>query len=341
MRVPDVESRLRQLVDDRVLVIEDRGGIPRVELTHDTLARLALDRRAEREARRRRVKAIVWTAASLAIAGVSLGLTALALEEKLRADRQTTIARERAAEAEQESNGALDLIRFMDSQVQEDFVDSVPVPLRERVSARVDAFYTSHRAALTALGEQEVLRYYLHKTQVHFAAIRRYEGESMPAAAKKVYIRWERNSAAEALQEALRLGESLAQRFPNDHGVTRDRILAHYYLSQLSRQLADKEAAIQHLRDGQALLDELGKNRAVPKVVWIDWMGLPNLDALLGDLLAEEEDTSGAQAAYKTALELQMELATRPNAARDRQEELERLQKLVKDAGSAKPKPQL
>ena len=48
--VPDAGARLRQLVDDRVLVIEARGGsVPRVEFTHDTLAKLALDRRKERQ----------------------------------------------------------------------------------------------------------------------------------------------------------------------------------------------------------------------------------------------------------------------------------------------------
>ena len=124
--VPDAGERLRRLVDDRVLVIEHRGGIPRVEFTHDTLAKLALDRRAERRARARKRRAINWVAGSLAIAGISIGLMIWALV----ANKQ----------AQQEKAHALDLIRFMDLQVGEAFT-KVPVQLRERVSDRLEAFY--------------------------------------------------------------------------------------------------------------------------------------------------------------------------------------------------------
>lgn len=106
-RLPDVEARLRQLVDDRVLIIEDRGGIPRVELTHDTLARLALDRRAERQAHARKIKAIVWTVIALTIAGISLGLSAWALREKATAVAATAEAIRQAAEAEKQKTHAI------------------------------------------------------------------------------------------------------------------------------------------------------------------------------------------------------------------------------------------
>lgn len=98
--IGDADTRLRQLVDDRILVIENRGGMARVEFTHDTLAKLALDRRAERIARRRRVKAVAWTTASLLVAGLSLGLTGWAMEERTEAKKATVKAMEEAGRAD-------------------------------------------------------------------------------------------------------------------------------------------------------------------------------------------------------------------------------------------------
>jgi WD40 repeat protein len=49
--VPDPEAVVRALVDQRLLVMEDRGGVSRVEFTHDILAPIAAASRAERAAR--------------------------------------------------------------------------------------------------------------------------------------------------------------------------------------------------------------------------------------------------------------------------------------------------
>lgn len=63
--VRDSEPRLRTLVDDRILVIEDRGGIPRMEFTHDTLAKIAQQSHADRELIRRRTRFLIWGSAAL------------------------------------------------------------------------------------------------------------------------------------------------------------------------------------------------------------------------------------------------------------------------------------
>lgn len=104
--IADAESRLRQLVDDRILVIEDRGGMPRVEFTHDTLAKLALDRRAERTAKRRRRRALAWSAASLFVAAVSLGLMLWALSERNRAESARQLAEKHRTEADNQKQAA-------------------------------------------------------------------------------------------------------------------------------------------------------------------------------------------------------------------------------------------
>ena len=183
--VPDAEQRLRELVDDRVLVIEDRGGIPRVELTHDTLARLALERRAERQARARRLKAIIWSVASLTVAGVSLGLTFWALREKAAAQAATVEAQRQTGIAKDREKEAFELIRFMDAQVGEAFIDAVPVQLRERVTARVDAFYTPEIVALAGFDEHQRMGYHLRKALVHLAAVDRYQKDATFSATRE------------------------------------------------------------------------------------------------------------------------------------------------------------
>ena len=382
--VPDAGQRLRQLVDNRVLVIEDRGGIPRVELTHDTLAHLALERRAGRQARARRLKAVIWSVASLAVAGASLGLTIWALRQKAEAGRQTKIAeeektkaqaatveaqtqatlasereaeakREKAAaqaatvEAEKQAQLARDeearakkLIRFMDAQVGEAFIDAVPVQLRERVSAEVDAFYTGH-GALAALDEQNRMGYYIRKAQVHLDAVKRYEKENFNEAWKNFAIGMERDSAAAALKEALRLGDGLAAQEENKQkrSITRDRILAHCHFAALSTQIGDAKAAKEHLEAARTLLDALVKAGPFSKLQLVDWMDLPNLDAAMGDRASASGDKNAARAWYGKALALQTGLvARRPTQKREevvipkaetREEVLEEIKKHLKE----------
>lgn len=385
-RVPDVDQRLRQLVDDRVLVIEDRGGIPRVEFTHDTLARLALDRRAERQTRARRSKAIAWIVASLAVAGLSLSGSIWALNQKreagrqaakareqakiahdreqdakrektaaeaatIEAKKQTSIAKAKEKEAESEKARALDLIRFMDAQVGEAFVDAVPVQLRERVSAQVDAFYTEH-GALESFDEHQRMGYYLRKAQVHLAAVERYQKENFDKSWRDTYISWERESGAAALKEALRLGDGLAAQAQNkeNRGIARDRTLAHLLFANLSTQSEDSKVAAEHLQAARALLDALVQAGPYSEAQLVDWMGLPNLDAAMGDKAAAEGDKERAHKSYQKALALQTELVARrpgtearvetpaePSKDKTREEVLEEIKKHLKEPAPKQP----
>jgi hypothetical protein len=335
--VPDAESRLRQLVDDRVLVIEDRGGIPRVELTHDTLARLALDRRAERQARARRLKAITWSVASLAVAGVSLGLTVWALRENAHAqaatavaEKQTALARDREKEAKDEKARALALIRFMDVQVGEAFTD-VPVQLRERVSDRLDAFYRSQGEPVTFEDRQRRMGHHMRKAMVHLAAVERYEKENFNQTAKDFYIAQERESASAELKEALRYGDLLAPEAPDHRSVTRDRILTRYHLWALSMQLKDSAAAGEHLGAAREMVNALVKGGPFSVVLWMDWMGLPNLDSAMGDQTADAGDKAGAHGWYQKAEALQNQLLSRRPSDPERKSEMERIKKRVEE----------
>jgi hypothetical protein len=74
--VAEPRSHLNQLVDQRLLVIEDRGGVSRVELTHDVLAVLALRSRRERQQRRTeegRVKELAEARRKARIRAILLG----------------------------------------------------------------------------------------------------------------------------------------------------------------------------------------------------------------------------------------------------------------------------
>jgi hypothetical protein len=309
--VPDADARLRQLVDDRVLVIEARGGaIPRVEFTHDTLAKLALDRRRERQeadrllqerhqavARKRR--AIGWIAGSLAIAGISIGLMMWALVAN--------------AQAQQEKARALDLIRFMDTQIEEAFT-GVPVQLRERVSDRLDAFYRSQGEPATFDGRHRRMGHHMRRAMVHLAVVKRYQEGTFSEDVKTFYIDVARRDSMNELEEALRLGDILAAEAPDNREIARDRILTQFHMAMVSTQLGDSEAAAQHLNASRAILDELVKAGPFPLVLYLDWMGLPNLDAAMGEHAWNAGDSSTSRTWYEKALELQKALVgRRPN----------------------------
>ena len=318
--VPDAGEHLRRLVDDRVLVIEERGGIPRVEFTHDTLAKLALDRRKERQVRARRLKAIKWIAGSLAIAGISVGFMFWAL-----------VANE---QAQREKARAVELIRFMDVQVGEAFT-KVPVQLRERVSDRLDAFYRSTGQPVTLEDRHRRMGHHMRKALVHLAVVKRYEEGNFTEAAKEFYIKDARKHAMSELGEALRLGDILAAEARGNREVTRDRILTQFHMATVSTQLGDSNAAARHLDAARKMLDELVKAGPFPLVLYVDWMGLPNLDAAMGDQAEVAGDGSASRTWYEKALELQKELEKRRPNDPERKEELKRIKERLE-----KPAPQ-
>ncbi len=129
--VEDPASNLRHLVDQRLLIMEDRGGIARIEVTHDILASLALRSRRERldreqaarrslelaEAKRKARARAVFASALVALtvcalAGAWAGLreAGAAKTEARRADKEAARAREQAAalkEADEKSRRQL------------------------------------------------------------------------------------------------------------------------------------------------------------------------------------------------------------------------------------------
>ena len=104
--IQDARTRLYKLVDDRILVIEKRNGIDRVEFTHDTLAKIATQCRAEREAKRKRRRTALGVTAAMIVASLSTVLAFWALKEKNHAEQMARIATQQTALARQRETEA-------------------------------------------------------------------------------------------------------------------------------------------------------------------------------------------------------------------------------------------
>jgi tetratricopeptide (TPR) repeat protein len=115
--VSEPENVLRTLVDQRLLVIDERGGISRVEFTHDILAPIAAASRAERKAReageeaeRRFAEQRRKTRVRAMLIGVMAGLTIFAFvglffaqKKAVEAETAKGVALEKRVEAEQQT----------------------------------------------------------------------------------------------------------------------------------------------------------------------------------------------------------------------------------------------
>ncbi len=100
-------AALRHLEDERLITSEERGGIRRIEITHDVLAPLAHASRTAAQLRARRRKAILWTILpAFVLAAFCLPLTLWALGEKKRAQSEAQKTREALAESRRQSERA-------------------------------------------------------------------------------------------------------------------------------------------------------------------------------------------------------------------------------------------
>jgi hypothetical protein len=250
--------------------------------------------------RRERLRRQVTTGLAILLALAVLGaLWALRGEAKARAataeaHRQAALARAGQQEAEREKAQALALVRFMDVQVGEAFTD-VPMQLRERIGNRLDAFYRGQGEPTNFEDRQRRMSHHLRKAMVHLTAVRGYEQGNVDPESKASRMREERAFAIAELKEALRYGDLLAAEAPDHRGVTRDRILTHYHLANIFTQLQDAAAAGQHLLAARGLLEAVVMSSPIPLTQEVDWMGLPNLDAAMGDWAANGGDKSAAQ----------------------------------------------
>ena len=262
-------------------------------------------------------------------AGIAKAREKDAEREKTAAQAATVEAQRQAGIAKDREREASELIRFMDLQIGEAFSD-VSVLLRERVSDRLDAFYSSQGEPTTFEDRQRRMGHHMRRALIEIDAAERLETTHLDNVGKKIFIAHERDSAFAELKAALVCGDLLAAEHPGNRGITRDRILTHYHLSALAVQRKDPAAADEHLRAARDLLESIVKDSPFSEALFTDWMGLPNLNMAMGDRAMEAGDEAGARAWYQKALALQTQLAVRPNANTQRQADLKRLQDLLK-----------
>ncbi|MGB9274426.1 MAG: SUMF1/EgtB/PvdO family nonheme iron enzyme [Terrimicrobiaceae bacterium] len=229
-------------------------------------------------------------------------------------------------QAQREKARALDLVRFMDTQIGEAFTN-VPVQLRERIGDRLEAFYQSQGEPTTFIDRNRRMGQHMRKAMVHLAVVERYQKGDFTEAAKKFYIDDARKNAMSELEEALRLGDILAGEAPGNREIARDRILTQFHMAMVSTQLEKSEDARRHLNAARTMLDELVKAGPFSLVLYVDWMGLPNLDAAMGDLAWNPDDSSTSRTWYEKALELETALMKRRPADSEHDKELKRIKR--------------
>ncbi len=117
------------------------------------------------------------------------------------------------------------------------------------------------------------------------------------------------------MAEALRHGELLAREEAGDRGVTRDRIFTHLQLSAVCGQLKNPDAASQHLRAARELLAALVRHSPFSPAQWMEWMGLPPLDAAPGDPAAQAGDQTGSDERLQKTAALPMRFVPVPGTA--------------------------
>lgn len=142
--VPNPQAALDQLIVGRLLSSEERGGIQRVEITHDVLAPLVVHSRDDRRSRerveqaerereearkqRQRLQRIAGTMIGLALlaitaAAVAITATFKAWDQEKLATQQTNIANEQKKEAEKQTvlakNAKQDTEKLLAKQVEQ------------------------------------------------------------------------------------------------------------------------------------------------------------------------------------------------------------------------------
>ena len=250
-------------------------------------AQMAKERELEQRARAdsERAKAVVQMKAAKRQRHFLYGLTVLllgvfvvavlALRARREALRQKENADKALRRANTETQRAMAIIRFLDTKVGETFGDKVPLQLRELVDTQIDTFYKEHDS-LAKIEDHERMRFHIRKALVHFEVMKGYETSHFGA--KAIYSAWQQASADSALKEALRIGQNLAAKSPDDRRITRDLIVTHYYLARFPMKSNDAKGAAAHLRSAQMLFDSLVAAGPFSRAHWVAWMNLPDPD---------------------------------------------------------------
>lgn len=203
----EADDALARLIDARVLISDLRGGIERIELTHDTLTgvvRASRDKRrlmeegAERRRQRRNLLAAAF-ALALLLTSVSLPFGLWAMREKARAEEARDRAEESEALALRAQGTAENLIKSMLFDLRDKLTPLGRVELLEDVSRQAEHYFDN-----------------LPKDQLTPAAIR-HQASLWLDRGKLLTTQGKLPEARTALTRAMDFSENLVAETPDDH----------------------------------------------------------------------------------------------------------------------------
>ncbi len=156
-------AALRHLEDERLITSEERGGIRRVEITHDVLAPLAHASRTAAQLRARRRKLVLWTVTPVVIlAAVCLPLTFWALNERKSAIIERDNARKSSEQAAANGRRAeMERSKALEAKKLADEAEEKMVARALELASALDDSQAAKDQIQDALAKEVYLRYAL------------------------------------------------------------------------------------------------------------------------------------------------------------------------------------
>lgn len=284
----DARRILARLVDDRLLVSEERGSVRRIELTHDTLtgvARRSRDLRHQNEAAaRRRRRRVTWIAAGasllLLVTGVSVPLAIWAVREKGGA----VAAKERALASRKAAD---DLINYMQNDLRNTLEEVGRLSLMQSIDERIARYHREHPPAEGDLAAERDRSVMLNK-----------QGDVLVAQGRL-------NEALVIYRDSLAIAKRLAKVDPNDAHL---RALSQCYEKMGSVMDSQDEGgeALKFYRESLAIDERLAKTDPGGPTSQHD---LATSYIRLGDGLFRQGEKEEALKAYRESLGIVERLA--------------------------------
>jgi tetratricopeptide (TPR) repeat protein len=301
-RAAAVEA-IARLVDARLLTSEERGGVQRIELTHDILtsvARPSRDARVEQEAaaRRRRQRtrfiAIIFGLALL-VAGVSVPLAVWALRERVHAvnllkeaQKSNAVAEAAARRAIQARDEAEKLIAFMQSDLHNKLEQVGRLSLLEDVNKQVQAYLDSFA------GEEEspdILR----RRRVLF----NNQGDVLRAGGNL-------GAALTSYYNGLAIAQKLAGQDPTNTLLQGDIAVSYKAIGDVLRSQGNLPWALKSYQDSFAIVQKLSSQ--VPgNAAWQHDLAMSY--EKIGDVLRDQGNLPGVLESVRNSLVIRQKLA--------------------------------
>lgn len=317
--VADPDGALDALVARRLLTAEQRGGIQRLEITHDVLAPLVVRARKERQERRavavadrqrrelRRVRRIAVTFAVLGLLALgALGVAVVAQSKARIAQETAEKQRLRAEEAlsrvqasEQAAQGAKEravaakksaeeLIRYMQYDLRDTLGKLGQLKMMESINARIRKYHEEHppeKGDGAALREQSV-------SLVQQGDVLRAQGQLA--------------EALKAYQDSLAIAAGLTKQDSGNTDWQRDLSVSFNKVADVLRDQGELAEALKTYRDSLEIAERLAKqdpNNA-------GWQSDLSISfERIGDVLRDQDQMKEALKAYNDSLAIRQRLA--------------------------------